>query len=623
MSNVSVKNENFKYGLINKYEAKSIPRGSQSDGYNFFNLLDKIEFSRGRYRLGPEILGNGKITGLHVAEKADGTQILIGSYGTNLVVYDDATETWTNIKNNLTANVENSFANYHSLAGAQCWMSNPKDGMFKMMCANITDEISMYDSAKNFKGKIRIKDNRTILWNTDQDKTGLYLSYIDAGQNYTTVSSEVVGALGSKTYSGTLAFKGGGAKRTCFGVNIIEAGGESFTDDYNGNLVGSAGGTGTINYATGAYSVTFNAITTGAVTANYQWEDSTNQGIADFTKSSPRQAGQGAIFRQDVGGDQIQNVMNLGDDWFSLKRVRTYRLTLTNDDTNATNIVYRERAGIPNWRAACETEEGIFFIDDSTEQEPKLRIFKPAEQNALIIPVSATESVNLGWYYFDKCEMVAWGDYVVFTGRTMNSDENDTMFFFHKVYRSIFIRKWSISHLAIYNGSLIGGESISNNIFALFSGFDEEDFGYDAEWISNNDNLNINGLKKVKRLKVEGYIGKNQKIFVYVSYDDDAFQLLIDNEHPDGAIDGQSNYVEKAASSSLGSQTLGRLRLGGRDGVIDAYHFYTEFKLNSPKFEKMKVKFKILGDNIGYAAISSYEYFDIRVKRNHLPAKYN
>jgi hypothetical protein len=57
-------------------------------------------------------------------------------------------------------------------------------------------------------------------------------------------------------------------------VAIKEAGGETLVDDRNGNLIGDGGSTGTINYATGAYSVTFDHTTTGAVTADYYWEES-------------------------------------------------------------------------------------------------------------------------------------------------------------------------------------------------------------------------------------------------------------------------------------------------------------------------------------------------------------
>jgi hypothetical protein len=86
----------------------------------------------------------------------------------------------------------------------------------------------------------------------------MYLSYIDKSTytDYTAVTAEAIGALGSTTYSGTLAAKA--AKRTVFLVVIKEAGGETLIDNGDGTLTGNQGSTGTINYSTGAYSVTFN-----------------------------------------------------------------------------------------------------------------------------------------------------------------------------------------------------------------------------------------------------------------------------------------------------------------------------------------------------------------------------
>ena len=62
--------------------------------------------------------------------------------------------------------------------------------------------------------------------------------------------------------------------------------GEVFTDDYLGNLTGSLGGTGTINYTTGAFTTS----QSGGGTADYLWEMTNNKGVTDFTKSSTRLA---------------------------------------------------------------------------------------------------------------------------------------------------------------------------------------------------------------------------------------------------------------------------------------------------------------------------------------------
>jgi len=621
MSNLLVKNEVFKNGIVNKYEAKAIPRGAASAGFNFLTLLDKVELVRGRQLLGTEVTGTGKITGLHVAQKADGTEVLYDSYGTNVKYYDTVTEDWISVKNDITDGEQVAFSNYHTTSGAQMWFSTKEEGLYKVMTANPADEYDQYDAAKNFRGKIVIKDNRIFLWDRKEDATGLYLSYIDS-LNQTDVADEVVGASGSQTYTGTLAFKAGDAKRTCFSILMTENAGEVFTDNFSGVLTGSAGGTGTINYATGAYSVTFNAVTSDAVTVDYSWEDSTDGGIADFSFSSPRTAGQGGIFRQDVGGDRIMNVKTYGTDIYSFKDKRVYRLSLTSDDTDATNVVYREQAGSPYWGAQTETEEGIYFIDDSTEFEAKLRIMKTGTNNDTVIPVSATEGFNIGNYDFSECSMVTWGDYVAFTGRTTDVDYNNKLFLFNRIYRSIDVINWSLTKLAVYNGALIGGESFSNNVYTLFSGYDDDNFGYEAEWESSLDNLDVEGLKKVKRLRFNGAIGVSQKIYVYVAYDNDSYGLLIDDAHPEGAIDGGGSYIDTSSSVAVGAVTLGREESGGGGDGISAYNYKTDFKLNSGKFERIKLKFVTTSENTGYASVSLYEYFDIRKKSNKLNKKY-
>lgn len=88
----------------------------------------------------------------------------------------------------------------------------------------------------------------------------------------TSVAGESIGGAGAQTYTGLLVHK-----NIVAGTLVIaEAAGETFTDNGDGTLTGDAGGTGTIDYDTGAYSVTFNAVTGGAVTADYDttgWVD--------------------------------------------------------------------------------------------------------------------------------------------------------------------------------------------------------------------------------------------------------------------------------------------------------------------------------------------------------------
>ncbi len=101
---------------------------------------------------------------------------------------------------------------------------------------------------------------------TDPADPGTIILQLDA---FPDVTGEVIGASGSAAYVGTLAsfpLQGGT-------LTIEDAGGsQTLTDDGQGNLTGD--GTGTINYTTGAFAITFDAITTSGPTADYVPVDS-------------------------------------------------------------------------------------------------------------------------------------------------------------------------------------------------------------------------------------------------------------------------------------------------------------------------------------------------------------
>ncbi len=123
-------------------------------------------------------------------------------------------------------------------------------------------------------------------------------THICARGGTTAFAAEAIGALGSQTYAGILIHKNIVAGT----LAVLEAAGESFSDNGDGTLTGDAGGTGTIDYVTGTYSVTFNAITGGAVTANYS-----TTGWVDLAApaSFPIAGGGGALYKELLpdGGD--------------------------------------------------------------------------------------------------------------------------------------------------------------------------------------------------------------------------------------------------------------------------------------------------------------------------------
>ena len=123
--------------------------------------------------------------------------------GTAIKYWDGSA--WQNSITGLGENTEVTFANYSSLAGAFTYV-NCADGYYKIINSHPGSPIDIYNSSKILKGYILIDRGRTLLWNrSDKDKTGLYGSYIDRQDsdrvNFTTVTGEAIGVLGSTNYS--------------------------------------------------------------------------------------------------------------------------------------------------------------------------------------------------------------------------------------------------------------------------------------------------------------------------------------------------------------------------------------------------------------------------------------
>lgn len=609
--------KNFPYGTIDSVEDKAIPDGAASASNNWLTQGDRIEVRRGMNLLGTENTGSGGILGLHVAFKNDGTQQQWRKNGRKLEYYNTATEDWSECGTNMfpaaAATDEAAFGNYASLAGNQMFACTPNSGPFKIMTANPADYTDLTEAAKNFQGYIKIKQNRMWLWGRIKDKTGVYGSYIDTA-TYTTVTGEATASLG-----GTLAFKGGGTLRTCFAVVITLTGtGEVYTDDYNGILTGSLGGTGTINYTTGAYTLS-NA---GVGTAAYQWENSNDNGITDFTKSATRLAGQGFVFRQDDGGGAVMNVLSYGETEYCMHESKTWALTLTATDTAATNLIYRDRVGIPSRQAAAETGSGIYYVDYTDQTDPQIRLLMLNALSAEVVPVSISKArklagalvgLNLENYRFDKAVIREWGDNILVACRDKDDAKNQTIFTYNKISGAWDKHDLFAWHLEIYNGTMVAGDSLSDNCYTLFSGFDDDDSLINNSWESNLSELGIAELKKVKKLPVQGLIQSEQILQVSIATDNGDYTLV-------GTITGDGSYVDAGNPHLVGSETIGSQVVGGGGDGVEAYNYEYAIRLALDKFAQVKIKFEATG--IGYISVNKYKWFDIRPKGHKILAKY-
>lgn len=280
---------------------------------------------------------------------------------------------------------------------------------------------------------------------------------------------------------------------------------EVATDDRNGNLSSPAGATGTINYATGAYSVTFfNQPTTSLnIDFSYFWELSVSGGVCDFSFSGSRTAGQGNTFRQDDGGGNLQAVWPINTVEYCFHILKTWQLNLTNTDTNATNLPYRSQVGIPYWLSAYPVNDGILYLDNTKPNQPVLRKLAVSIQDSTnIVPESISDVLDLSPYDPSTAVVFQWGDYDIVCLQNIRNGVadgfNGSMFVRNNLANRGYWDKldYSVSALGIYNGSLLSGDSLSNNLMTLFSGFDDDGSVIPNQWTSGDSNNDVQGLKE-------------------------------------------------------------------------------------------------------------------------------
>ena len=598
----------FDKGTHNKLTDEIVPPESAIESVNWLTRNGRLELSYGRQSQGGDGVA-GKIYGEHTGYKVDGTSVRFRKADTVVQYYDGSA--WQDTITGLTAS-DVTFANYQSLAGSFVYVFSPDDGIHKIVTANPGSYTSLYDEDKNFKGYGLIDKSRARLWGRKKDPTGLYGSWIDNQEGvsgstgvYTSVSSEAVTAV----ESGTLAFKAGGATRTCFGVTITHtASGEVFTDDFNGILTGDAGGSGTINYTTGAFTITGQ---TGAGTADYQWENSNLRGVTDFSYSASRLAGEGFIVRQDEGGDKIRVVLPYDGAYISVKSRSAYQFTPDPEDTDPTNELIRADIGVDSLRAAVSTSFGVVYMNTSNQTNPHLAIVERNPFGDNFLTKELFPQYDFSGYEFDDVMLGSWDRYILVACKE-DSNENNVLLLCDTKANTVDKTSYGIRAYTKDGGYLYGGDPVSKTSYELFTGFDDMGIRVENSWIGAPSLLETTRLKKVKRMRFAGIISPDQTLEVSVSRDNGDWLLI-------GTIRGDQDYVDYTTSYAIGTTLIGTSTIGG-DDEIPVYRFFMEIKLRGEKFRQRKVKLEAKG--IGYLAIEKIVDFDIYKYQNKLPKTY-
>lgn len=598
----------FTSATHNLLNSEVIPKDAASSSYGWSTRDGKVELAYGRELVGND-LGAGQTNNEGVGYRTDGTKVLYKKSGAK-IQYLNSSDVWTDIITGLGVDDDYVFTNYTSLAGSFTFAMGPS-GLFKMHNANPGTYMDMYDSSKNFKGKGLIDKGRMLLWAIENDPTGIRGSYIDAqlaGTNYTTVSNESIGTGDgtTKTFSFTLAFKGSNPKANCFGIQITKAGVSAAVDNYNGAIKGT-GVTGSINYITGVGSVTFDTAPASgnAIRATYQWENSNIKGVTDFTSSATRLVGEGFMLRQDEGGDAIQNlILGLDGSYYSIKKYSIYRLALDTTDEKPTNEIYRKDLGIPYWQATTSTGRGILFMNTANPTKPQLTVLEKNPLGDNIIPTVLLPHFRFEDYEYDQCVIEPWETYLAIGCRTPDSPYNNKILLCDITLNTVDTYNYRAKSLKKDAGTLYAGDTLTANVYKLFSGFDDDGDIISNEYIGKSETYSEEYLKTFRRLRMKGQIQRGQAVEVLAEIDDGTFSLI-------GTIRGDAETIDYISTGTVGSSMIGENTIGGgyieNVKTVPVGNYFFEFKWKLGKFRSRRIKLRAVG----------YGYFSMNYLADH------
>lgn len=395
---------------------------------------------------------------------------------------------------------------------------------------------------------------------------------------------------------------------------------ELFVDQGQGILTSNLGGTGTINYATGAFSITFNTapVSGVAVIANNYLENATSNGILDFSFASVSPAiGQGYQFSQGGGGSAV-GIAGFQGVEYVLHGTKSWIIGLPTNTSaaysDATNSEYWSHIGIPYRLGVFPTGDGVLYLDNTNPAVPKYSVLQipPGSTNLTVVPQWISQDLDLSGFTYTKAIAFRWGEYnILCCQNALNGipQTYNSLFFIQNIYSSKWnLLDYSVSCLAEFLGALISGDSISPNIETLFSGLDDDANIIPNHWNTAYTDFGFNGLKKTRFLTLEGLIQRDQQIKVSISLDQGNYVEVF-------TILGTGPYVNNSTPIACGANTLGTTVLGGGAQIL-ANSFTVDIPINTDRYQYISVQFEALA--IGWAQMNRMAFKSTSLKRMRL-----
>jgi hypothetical protein len=175
------------------------------------------------------------------------------------------------------------------------------------------------------------------------------------------------------------------------------------------------------------------------------------------------------------------------------------------------------------------------------------------------------------------------------------------------VWKSFDILEYATTCFAEYEGALWAGDALSNNVMKLFSTTAANQSIVNNYWIGKLTKLEVEELKKFKRLTLRGFIGRSQTIKVSLSFDNGNFVEV-------GRVVGTGDYVNYTGDGTIGSSMIGSDEIGGGGSGATGYEYIREFNSElrdvMQKFDEVRIKIEAI--DVGYASFSEISYYDVK-----------
>lgn len=387
------------------------------------------------------------------------------------------------------------------------------------------------------------------------------------------------------------------------------------TDDGMGVLTTSDGSAGTVNYSSGAVTLTFiTAPPNGSpIPTTYYWEDSYADGLAKFSPLSSA-AGDGlSHYLPQPGIGAAKNVSMYGGSAFCVHGQGVNQVTFDQYLDPASNTVFRATSGPSSKLAAAATADGIYYVDDASGSDVHLRVIRTINSagSVYVDNPSVSKNVILKDYGFSSASVAVKGDLVAVACAADSGTVNDTVFVFDRRLGNVMRLSYPAKHLATYGAELVYGDVAQGSVWTLLDGTLFSGEPTDNYWISGDHDAGYDGIKRARHLWVEGRMAQSQELVFEANCDNTGWSEI-------GRISGTDSQVDDTASGAVGDDEIGATEVGLYDSE-PSFHFNVAFSWNI-KYRKARLKVEAVG--VGPAFIDCLQHHDVRLCGSRLPQKY-